>query len=50
MSEKMLLIIAGIFDSVLAISPMFIDLPFIALLALAAVPVVACIPMFGAKK
>lgn len=50
MSEKMLLIIAGIFDSVLAISPMFIDLPFVALLVLACIPVVACIPMFGAKK
>lgn len=50
MSEKMLLIIAGILDSVLAISPMFIDLPFLALLALATLPVLACIPMFGAKK
>lgn len=49
MSEKLFLLIAGVFCSVLAISPMFIELPFIALLILACVPVAACVPFFGKK-
>ena len=50
MSEKLLLIIAGICCSVLSIAPMFVELPFIVMLVLAVVPVAACVPFFGAKK
>lgn len=50
MSEKLLLIIAGICCSVLSIAPMFVELPFVVMLVLAVVPVAACVPFFGAKK
>lgn len=50
MSEKLLLIIACIFCCVLAVSPMFIELPFIVLLILACVPVVAAFAFIGTAK
>ncbi len=50
MSEKLLLIIAGICTTILSCSYMFFELPFIAMLVLAVVPIVACIPFFGKAK
>ena len=50
MSEKLLLIIAGICTTVLACSYMFFELPFIVMLVLAVVPIAACIPFFGSQK
>ena len=50
MSEKLLLIIAGICTTVLSCSYMFFELPFIAMLALAIVPIVAAVPFFGKSK
>lgn len=50
MSEKLFLIIAGICCSILSIAPMFVELPFIVMLVLATVPVLACIPMISKKK
>ena len=50
MSEKLFLIIAGICCSVLSIAPMFIELPFIVMLVLAVVPIVAAVPFFGKAK
>ena len=50
MSEKLFMIIAGICCAVLAIAPAFVELPFVVMLILAIVPVLACIPFFGSKK
>ena len=50
MSEKLFLIIAGICTTVLACGPMFFELPFIAMLVLAIIPIVAAVPFFGGKK
>lgn len=49
MSEKLLLVIAGVCDSVLAIASAFVQMPMIVMLALAIVPMLACIPFFGKK-
>ena len=50
MSEKLFLIIATICTSVLAIAPMFVELPFIVMLVLAIVPIAAAVPFFGKAK
>ncbi len=50
MSEKLFLIIAGVCCSILSIAPMFVELPFIVMLVLGTVPVLACIPMMSKKK
>lgn len=50
MSEKLFLIIACVLCSIAAISPMFFDLPFLVLLVLLSIPVLACIPMMKGKK
>ncbi len=49
MSEKLFLIVAGVCCSILSIAPMFVELPFLVMLALATVPVLACIPMMKKK-
>ena len=50
MSEKLFLIIAGICTTVLSCGYMFVELPFVVMLALAIVPIVAAVPFFGSKK
>lgn len=50
MSEKLFLIIATICTSVLAIAPMFVELPFIVMLVLAIVPIACTAPFFGKAK
>lgn len=49
MSEKLFLILSSVMVSIAAISPMFVDLPFIVLLVLLGVPVLLCIPMMMKK-
>lgn len=50
MSEKLFLIIASVCTTVLSCSYMFFELPFVAMLALAIVPIVAAVPFFGKSK
>ena len=50
MSEKLFLIIAIVCCSVLSIAPMFVELPFLVMLALASAPIVACVPLMTKKK
>ena len=50
MSEKLFLIIAGICTTVLACGYMFVELPFVVMLILAIVPIVAAVPFFGKSK
>ena len=49
MSEKLFLIIAGVCTSVLSIAPMFVQLPFVVMLALGVVPIACAVPFFGKK-
>ncbi|MGM9662778.1 MAG: hypothetical protein ACI3WR_06805 [Oscillospiraceae bacterium] len=50
MSEILFMIIAGICCSCLAILPAFVELPFVLMLVLAIVPILACIPFMVSKK
>ena len=50
MSEKLFLLIAGGCCSVLSIAPMFVELPFFVMLALATLPLIAVIPLLNKKK
>ena len=50
MSEKLFLIIAGGCCSILSIAPMFVELPFFVMLALATLPIVAIVPLISKNK
>ena len=50
MSEKLFLLIAVGCCSVLSIAPMFVELPFFVMLALASAPLVAVVPMLKKKN
>ena len=50
MSEKLFLIIACGCCSILSIAPMFVELPFIAMLILATLPLVAVVPLVSKNK
>ena len=50
MSEKLFLLIAGVCCSILSIAPIAMELPFLVMLVLATIPVLACIPFMVSKK
>lgn len=50
MSEKLFLIIASVCTTVLSCSYMFFELPFVAMLVLAIIPIACTVPFFGKSK